>query len=484
MPMKIFLSYASEQRELAKEIALALGAENHTVFFDRSALAPGEAYNAQIREAIEACQLFVFLISSHAVAAGRYTLTELEFAEHKWPKPWGYVLSVMALATAKADIPPYLRAGTMLQPAGNIAATVAAEVHRMPGPGWRRLLRRHSARLLVLLLLAVLAAGAAWWGYERYRQIRLERAALTRLFPEAARIQLGKLSLPYQPGAFVDSAEKGDLTAVTLFLAAGMDPNATTGSSPNGTYDKGQTALMAAASKGHTKVVAALVEAGADVNKTNSAFTPLNLAAAAGHLEVLRILLNKKIDIKEINRAFVDAAGSRRSEVLRVLLDRGADVRKAGPSAMVFLLHRDGGSVNREGEGDAEVSEILKTVLDLGADPNGKDQHGWSPLLAAAHGGFPTAIRLLLERGADVNVKCDCPNTGYGGATALMMAVRKQAPKSVEVLLGKGADVNQRDERGETALKLARSNGGGDENARRIDQLLSKSTTPSQDPVP
>ena len=50
--MKIFLSYASEQRELAKEIALALEAENHTVFFDRSALAPGEAYNAQIREAI------------------------------------------------------------------------------------------------------------------------------------------------------------------------------------------------------------------------------------------------------------------------------------------------------------------------------------------------------------------------------------------------------------------------------------------------
>jgi hypothetical protein len=40
--MKIFLSYASEQSELAKEIALALRAENHTVFFDRSSLASGE----------------------------------------------------------------------------------------------------------------------------------------------------------------------------------------------------------------------------------------------------------------------------------------------------------------------------------------------------------------------------------------------------------------------------------------------------------
>jgi len=44
--MKIFLSYASEQSELAKEIALALQAENHTVFFDRSSLAPSESYNA------------------------------------------------------------------------------------------------------------------------------------------------------------------------------------------------------------------------------------------------------------------------------------------------------------------------------------------------------------------------------------------------------------------------------------------------------
>jgi TIR domain len=100
--MKIFLSYASEQSELAKEIALALRAENHTVFFDRSSLASSEPYNADIRKAIENSQLFVFLISPHSVTAGRYTLTELDFAEHKWPRPWGYVLSVMVMPTPKA----------------------------------------------------------------------------------------------------------------------------------------------------------------------------------------------------------------------------------------------------------------------------------------------------------------------------------------------------------------------------------------------
>ncbi len=182
--MKIFLSYASEQSELAKEIALALRAENHTVFFDRSSLSPGESYNAEIRKAIEDSQLFVFLISPHSVTEGRYTLTELEFAEHRWSRPWGHVLSVMATSTQKADIPPYLRAGTILQPSGNAAATVAAVVHRMPRPGWLRLWQ-YRTQLLVLLLLAIFGAGAAWWGYHAYQQVQVERAALVRLFSEA-----------------------------------------------------------------------------------------------------------------------------------------------------------------------------------------------------------------------------------------------------------------------------------------------------------
>jgi tetratricopeptide (TPR) repeat protein len=179
--MKIFLSYASEQSELAKEIALALRAEDHTVFFDRSALAPGETYNAEIREAIENSHLVVFLISPQSVTKGRYTLTELEFTEHKWPKPWGHVLPVMVMPTAKADIPPYLRAGTILQPAGNIAATVAAAVNRIPRPAWLRLFQRYRAPLLVFLSLTVASAGAVRW----YQQAQGKRAELMQLYSQA-----------------------------------------------------------------------------------------------------------------------------------------------------------------------------------------------------------------------------------------------------------------------------------------------------------
>jgi ankyrin repeat protein len=60
-----------------------------------------------------------------------------------------------------------------------------------------------------------------------------------------------------------------------------------------------------------------------------------------------------------------------------------------------------------------------------------------------------------LDGGADVNAKCNCPGSGYGGATALMIAARNGGLEGVKALLAKGADVNQRDENGSTALALA-----------------------------
>ncbi|MGZ5126027.1 MAG: toll/interleukin-1 receptor domain-containing protein, partial [Burkholderiales bacterium] len=50
--MKIFLSYSSKDRTLAEPVYLALRAEQHAVFFDRTDLPPGEEYDARIREAI------------------------------------------------------------------------------------------------------------------------------------------------------------------------------------------------------------------------------------------------------------------------------------------------------------------------------------------------------------------------------------------------------------------------------------------------
>jgi formylglycine-generating enzyme required for sulfatase activity len=129
--MRVFLSYSSEDREPAEAIQLALRAQGHTVFFDRKDLPPGEEYDTRIRRAIEKSQLFVFLISPHSLDAGSYTLTELGIAQKSWKHPAGRLLPVVLRPTPLDRIPPYLRAVTLLEPEGNVTATVADAVHRI-----------------------------------------------------------------------------------------------------------------------------------------------------------------------------------------------------------------------------------------------------------------------------------------------------------------------------------------------------------------
>lgn len=159
-PMDIFISYASEQRAVAEEIALALRGEGHQAFFDRSELPEGDAYNARIREAIRACDLLIFLVSPESVSEGRYTLTELRFAEEKWRSPAGCVLPVMARPTDRAAIPAYLRAVVILLPAGNVSAEVVAAVDRLARPRWVQIVRRYG---VAVVALALIGGGVGAW---------------------------------------------------------------------------------------------------------------------------------------------------------------------------------------------------------------------------------------------------------------------------------------------------------------------------------
>jgi len=127
--LRVFLSYATEQVNVAELIYLTLTNSGHKVFFDRTDLPPGQDYNPAILEAIRASDLFVFLISPQSVEDGAYTRTELRFARDTWPNPAGRVLPVMAAPTDFSTIPNYLKAVTVLRPEGNLPAEVAAIVN-------------------------------------------------------------------------------------------------------------------------------------------------------------------------------------------------------------------------------------------------------------------------------------------------------------------------------------------------------------------
>ena len=154
--MNIFLSYPSEDRAIAQATELALRAQGHQVFFDRDSLPPGEAYDARIRQAIERADLMVVLLSPQTVDAGSYTLTEIEIASKTWKNPSGRLLPVLLRPTPLESIPAYVRSVTLLQPEGNVPASIADAAYRIA-----RARRSRLRKIGVPAAIAIIAI-AAW----------------------------------------------------------------------------------------------------------------------------------------------------------------------------------------------------------------------------------------------------------------------------------------------------------------------------------
>jgi ankyrin repeat protein len=79
---------------------------------------------------------------------------------------------------------------------------------------------------------------------------------------------------------------------------------------------------------------------------------------------------------------------------------------------------------------------VIEALLENGADANEALPLGRRPLMLAARSGSVAAVRVLLERGADLNAKEDAR-----GTTALMQAADQGHADVVAVLVEHGADV-------------------------------------------
>jgi ankyrin repeat protein len=94
----------------------------------------------------------------------------------------------------------------------------------------------------------------------------------------------------------------------------------------------------------------------------------------------------------------------------------------------------------------------LQAVLAGGASANHNDARGLTPLMYAAAVGSADAMKLLIEKGADVNAK------NAFDSTALMWSVTDI--NKVRLLVAKGANVNAVSKQGHTAMLLAAMSDG------------------------
>ncbi|HYD18998.1 MAG TPA: ankyrin repeat domain-containing protein [Patescibacteria group bacterium] len=182
------------------------------------------------------------------------------------------------------------------------------------------------------------------------------------------------------------------------------------------------TPLMAAVISGRAEAVKALLDAGARTDVTGAeGATPLVYAATAGHNEIFDMLLASGATLDRPNKsdvtAITAAAGNGNIRMVMSLL--------AAAQARDSALDLGPGLLAASGKGHGRVMELL---IEAGADVNIRDKTGRSPLMHAALDDRVEALEILLRAGA----KADLADTH--GMSAYDHAVSAARSKAKEFL--------------------------------------------------
>lgn len=97
--------------------------------------------------------------------------------------------------------------------------------------------------------------------------------------------------------------------------------------------------------------------------------------------------------------------------------------------------------------------EIVKSLIDKGADVNTKTWINYTPLMNVAQNGRIDIVKLLVENGADLDVQ-----TSVNKETALMFAAKNNHVDIYYYLLEKNADVSLVNMWNQTCFDIAKEN--------------------------
>jgi ankyrin repeat protein len=141
-------------------------------------------------------------------------------------------------------------------------------------------------------------------------------------------------------------------------------------------------------------------------------------AAQANDLATVKDLLGKGVDANmrgpDRNTPIMEAAYAGHVEMAKLLLDHGADLsaKKTDGASATLLIgdHKDVGALfkNVSQLVDAASSGDMRTLqelIDSGTPVNGLDQNGRAALNEAAWNAKTEAVKLLLDKGANPNIR-------------------------------------------------------------------------------
>lgn len=180
--------------------------------------------------------------------------------------------------------------------------------------------------------------------------------------------------------------------------------------------------------------------------RNSEGYTALMAASFGGHLEIVKVLCrDEDVDLEVVDvygyTALIEAAKGKNPDIIRFLLECGADPNASTHSGATALMWSSYlGCLNS-----------VQLLLNYGADIEFKSKCGYTALMQASKWCRLDILETLLRNGAELDTQ---NNYSY---TALILASRQGCVEIVRMLLEWGADrtINQHDPNNQTALQCA-----------------------------